>query len=52
MKTALAVVGSCVLALFILGSFGVGNFRLFYGPNDYDCTKVAPENISLKYAEK
>lgn len=39
MKTVLATVGLLVLILWTLGSLGVGNFVLIYGPDKLTCSK-------------
>jgi hypothetical protein len=39
-KTILAIVGGGVIFLAIMGSFGVGNFVLLYGPNKITCTEA------------
>jgi hypothetical protein len=30
-RTALAIVGAVTVALYALGAFGIGNFRIYYG---------------------
>lgn len=40
MKTALALVGAAVLALALLGSIGIGHFRLTYSVAPISCTKA------------
>jgi hypothetical protein len=39
MKTFLALIGSGVLLLAILGFFGIGNFVLMYSPAKITCVK-------------
>ena len=39
MKTILAIVGGSVLALALLGSLGIGHFRLSYGIAPVTCIK-------------
>jgi hypothetical protein len=39
MKTLLAIFGTFVLTLSILGAFGVGNFVMIYSPNKISCEK-------------
>lgn len=33
MKTALAIVGGIYVVLAVLGSLGIGNFFIYYGPD-------------------
>jgi hypothetical protein len=40
MKTALALVGAVVLALALLGSIGIGHFRLTYSVAPLSCAKA------------
>lgn len=37
MKSFFAVVGAFVTVLFLLGSFGIGNFYVYYGPEKNVC---------------
>lgn len=37
-KTVLSVVGAIVLVLALLGTFGIGHFRLYYGAHPLSCT--------------
>jgi hypothetical protein len=30
-RNGLAIIGACIVALYLLGAIGVGNFRVFYG---------------------
>jgi len=41
MKTMFAIIGCFVIVLGVLGSFGIGNFVLMYGPDKITCTKDA-----------
>ena len=41
MKTMLAIFGGFVIVLSILGTIGIGNFVLIYGPDKITCTKDA-----------
>jgi len=34
MRTVLAMAGAIVIGFAVLGSLGIGHFRLYYGPND------------------
>lgn len=43
MRNALAACGAIVILMWALGSFGVGHFRLYYGPDDFTCTKATKE---------
>jgi hypothetical protein len=40
MKTALALVGAAVLTLALLGSIGIGHFRLAYSVAPISCAKA------------
>lgn len=40
MKTVLAIIGGCVLALFLLGAVGIGHFSLTYLPYRLECQKL------------
>lgn len=39
-KNILAIVGAGVIFLAVMGSFGVGDFVLMYGPNKIACTEA------------
>jgi hypothetical protein len=39
MKTTLAWIGGLTLVLAFLGTIGVGNFVMLYGPNKIACVK-------------
>jgi hypothetical protein len=39
MKLFFATIGVFVLALWLLGTFGIGNFVLLYSPDKITCTK-------------
>ena len=41
MKLIFAWIGAATLALWLLGTFGIGNFVLMYGPDKITCTKDA-----------
>ena len=43
MKTLLALIGAFVLALSVLGMFGIGHFTLSYGPDKLICIKGVEE---------
>ena len=51
MKTFLALIGSGVLLLAILGFFGIGNFVLMYSPNKITCVKDQVLQMKSKYIE-
>jgi hypothetical protein len=38
-KTILSIVGGIVLTLALLGTFGIGHFRLYYGVHPFSCMK-------------
>ena len=42
----LAMIGAIGTTLSILGSFGIGNFRLYYGPDILGCTKMEQAEIN------
>ena len=41
MRLIFAFIGAFVLLLAVLGTFGIGNFVLIYGPDKITCTKDA-----------
>lgn len=40
MKTMFAIIGVATVCLATLASMGVGHFRLYYGPDNFTCTKA------------
>jgi hypothetical protein len=39
MKTVIFWFGAMIATLFVLGSFNIGNFVLYYGPDKMSCVK-------------
>lgn len=48
-KNFFALVGFVVVALYILGTFGIGNFTFYYGPDQKVCFNK--NSIQLKIEE-
>lgn len=40
MKSVLAIMGGCVLVLFLLSSVGIGHFSLTYLPYRLECQRL------------
>lgn len=38
-KNVLALIGFVVLVMYVAGAVGIGNFRLYYGPQQVECVK-------------
>lgn len=49
-RSIFALIGFMVVLLYILGTFGVGHFIFYYGPEKKECVKAS--SIELKFEEK
>lgn len=38
-QTILTVIGAAVVILWVAGTMGIGNFKLYYGPEKIACIK-------------